>query len=202
VNPLVPADLDAVVLRCLRRLPKDRYKTAREVLESLTALEARARNSRPLKRRLNPLCVGALLGGVAAYVATIPPKYPPVTESRVPDTRVHPNLPTPEPALAVVLPPAEAPTSPTAKPQTSDTAPIPLAPLPKKRPLSQLVPSAKRATPTEPPSPVASATAASPQTTAPLSASSSEPLAKKQRITVWENPFPRNTNAHAGRGGL
>src|SRR6188768_3563306 len=77
-NPAVPRDLDAVVLRCLRRSPKDRYKTALEVLNALDAVDGRARNA-TLQRKLSPLCLGALLGGLAAYLATIPSKQPLVT---------------------------------------------------------------------------------------------------------------------------
>lgn len=74
-NPLVPSDLDALVLRCLRRSPKDRFHTAREVLDALDASEARTRSSSH-RRKLLPLGIGALLGAVAGYVATLPSKQP------------------------------------------------------------------------------------------------------------------------------
>ena len=70
-NPLVPADLDALVLGCLRRSPKDRIRTAREVLDALDALDARARSSSG-RQRLLPLTVAALLGAISAYVAAGP----------------------------------------------------------------------------------------------------------------------------------
>jgi len=40
INPLVPRDLDTIVLGCLQRSPKDRYRTAGEVLTALNALES------------------------------------------------------------------------------------------------------------------------------------------------------------------
>ncbi|HKO47744.1 MAG TPA: serine/threonine-protein kinase, partial [Polyangiaceae bacterium] len=38
-NPLVPNELDAIVLGCLRRSPRDRFGTATEVLDALDKLE-------------------------------------------------------------------------------------------------------------------------------------------------------------------
>ena len=70
-NPLVPSDLDAVVLGCLQRSPKDRFQTAGEALAALEALEAGARSAFH-KRRIAPLIVAAALGGVAAYAAAVP----------------------------------------------------------------------------------------------------------------------------------
>ncbi|HEY3253543.1 MAG TPA: serine/threonine-protein kinase, partial [Polyangiaceae bacterium] len=64
-NPLVPADLDSIVLGCLRRSPKDRFRTASEVLGVLDALEARTRDSFQ-KRKLAPLTIAAVLGAVTA----------------------------------------------------------------------------------------------------------------------------------------
>jgi serine/threonine protein kinase len=81
-NPLVPADLDAVVLGCLRRSPKDRYRTASEVLAALDALENRARSPFQ-KRKLVPLTVAAVIGAVAAYVAVIPSNRKPVAEATI-----------------------------------------------------------------------------------------------------------------------
>jgi len=38
INPLVPRALDAVVLKCIRRAPKERFKNAEEVLRALDAI--------------------------------------------------------------------------------------------------------------------------------------------------------------------
>jgi hypothetical protein len=74
-NPLVPADLDAIVGGCLRRSPKDRFRTPAEVLIALDALERKARSR--FKKRLLPLALAAGLGGVVAYAAvTVQPKKP------------------------------------------------------------------------------------------------------------------------------
>ena len=110
-NPLIPADLDAVVLGCLRRSPKDRFRTASEVLEALDALETRTRSSFQ-KRKLIPLTLAAVLGAVAAYVATVP-------SSRKPVVVLHPNVPT-----ATELPPrqVEPPASASAQPSAVELA--------------------------------------------------------------------------------
>jgi Protein kinase domain len=38
INPLVPRELDAVVLKCIRRAPKERFKNAEDVLRALEAI--------------------------------------------------------------------------------------------------------------------------------------------------------------------
>jgi serine/threonine protein kinase len=73
-NPKVSSDLDAVVLGCLRRSPKDRFRTAREVLDALDAAEARAQRSFQ-KRKLLPLAIATVLGGLAAYAAAVPANH-------------------------------------------------------------------------------------------------------------------------------
>jgi len=80
-NPLVPNDLDAIVLGCLRRSPKDRFRTAREALDALEALETR-RPSAFQKRRLLPLTVAAVLGAVVAYAAAVPSNREPTRENK------------------------------------------------------------------------------------------------------------------------
>jgi serine/threonine protein kinase len=74
INPLVPRDLDAIVLGCLRRSPKDRYRTAGEVLVALDAIESRQRSA-STARKLFQAAIALGLGGVAAYWAlSAPPK--------------------------------------------------------------------------------------------------------------------------------
>ncbi len=58
-NPLVPGYLDAVVLGCLRRSPKDRFRSAAEALRALDTLELRAQSTFQ-KRKLVPLSVAAV----------------------------------------------------------------------------------------------------------------------------------------------
>jgi serine/threonine protein kinase len=67
-NPLVPRELDALVLGCLQRSPKERYRTAGEVLAALDAIESRS-SSRSNRRRLVPALLALGLGGVAGYWA-------------------------------------------------------------------------------------------------------------------------------------
>jgi hypothetical protein len=74
-NPLVPSDLDEIVLGCLRRSPKDRFRTAAEALTALDELESRARAGFE-KRRLVPIVVAAALGGIAALFALTPATHP------------------------------------------------------------------------------------------------------------------------------
>ena len=112
-NPLVPRHLDALVQACLRRKPKDRLRTAREVLD---ALETRARDSSQ-KRRLVPLSIAAVLGATAAYVAAIPSNRRPTAE-----VAMHANVPSaPEPRRALPEP------APSASPQPSATTKAPSA---------------------------------------------------------------------------
>ena len=83
-NPFVPSELDAIVLGCLRRSPKDRFRTAGEVLSELSALESLASRTRVAfeKRKLVPLALAAALGGFAAYMALTPPKPKPKPVTR------------------------------------------------------------------------------------------------------------------------
>jgi serine/threonine protein kinase len=67
-NPLVPPDLDEIVLRCLRRNEAERFQTAAEVLAHLEELESRAQLPRP-PRRLARLAVPAVLAAVGTVVA-------------------------------------------------------------------------------------------------------------------------------------
>jgi len=186
-NPAIPRELDAIVLRCLRRSPKDRYKTALEVLNALDAFDARATNA-TLKRRLNPLCIGALLGGIAAYVATIPSKQPPIA-----DVAIHASL-------AASQAPADFTPPPIPKAVSLESAPTPSAELPPKRAVVQS--NQRRLKPTE--SAAALSATAPSATHAPIPAepppppASDEPTLKKPD---WENPFGVSVGAQAGGGG-
>ncbi|MEI9936175.1 MAG: serine/threonine-protein kinase [Pseudomonadota bacterium] len=179
-NPLVPSDLDAVVLGCLRRSPKDRFGTATEVLDALDALETRARSSFQ-KRRFVPLLVGAALGAVGAYVATIPPIQKPTAKAVM-----HASVTAP--IVRQVEAESPAPTAP--RPAATNAAPpAPQAPAVRPRP----PPSP------EPPRPPDAAWAGAGskggkpdhdthEQAAPAPAPS-PPREKPRRIPKWENPF-------------
>ena len=68
-NSEVSKELDAVVLRCLNRSPKERFRTAAEVLTALDELETR-RRYRSKKRVLTPFLLAALpVAVLVAYFA-------------------------------------------------------------------------------------------------------------------------------------
>jgi len=104
-NERVPEWLDAIVLRCLERQPKDRYASAQQVLEALrsgvdTAL-APSRTS-PARRRLGArLRVGvglAILGVASLAVATAPhlsARYSQVTRNEPAGVQLLPAPPSP-----------------------------------------------------------------------------------------------------------
>ncbi|HYQ04394.1 MAG TPA: serine/threonine-protein kinase [Polyangiaceae bacterium] len=179
-NPLVPSDLDTIVLRCLRRSPKDRYKTAREVLQALDAFEARARTV-SLKRRLSPLCLGAILGGAAAYGAIIPPSHRAVVVT----------IRRSEPAASAPLPPPLIEPSSTTPIQSARVIPTPPA-APPERP-AIVAPNAR---PRKPAAPVAPAL----PPPKPVVVASDPPVTNLPRVPEWENPFDEPTAAAAGSG--
>jgi serine/threonine protein kinase len=195
-NPAVPRDLDAIVLRCLRRSPKDRYKTALEVLGALDTVEARARNA-TLKRKLNPLCIGALLGGVVAYIATLPSKQPPVTDAAIHASLAAAEAPPPAPtvtstSIPTAVAPESAPSHPDSAPKKAGRGPSESH---ERRPPKPVEPA---------PRPSASASNAPPPqepTKALPGAASVQPVLKKPRTMDWENPFDKSAAAQAGGGG-
>ncbi|HEY1536260.1 MAG TPA: serine/threonine-protein kinase [Polyangiaceae bacterium] len=178
-NPLVPSDLDAIVLGCLRRSPKDRFRTAGEVLSELSALESLASRTRVAfqKRKLVPLAVAAALGGFAAYMALTPPKPKPDTSAVVHAL-----------SAALVAPsasgsPVEAPPLPAVGAlATTKREPLRANPLPRGAQPHSVTSSAPPPTARFAPAPALSAPAASP---AP-SASSSK---------GWEDPFGANRSS-------
>jgi len=186
-NPAVPRELDAIVLRCLRRHPRDRYKTALEVLNALDAFESRAR-SVTLTRKITPLCIGALLGGVVAYVATLPQKQP------LTDVGIHASLP---------APPAASPTpdaKPTSTPNAVASVSTPIAPvaLPARvgRPPTETHEKQRRKPPEAAPLPSATASNA-PEHPDQLPDSASVGAVRKRRRSMdWENRLDGG-----GRGG-
>ncbi|MEI9947817.1 MAG: serine/threonine-protein kinase [Pseudomonadota bacterium] len=194
-NPLVPADLDAIVQGCLRRSPKDRFRTASEVLTALDAFETRARGSFQ-KRRLVPLTIAAVLGAIAAYVAAIPSNRKPIAEAGI-----HANLPAQTPPRGSEVEPAA---SPPPQPPVADSAP-PTAQAPPATAAS----AAKQARLPRGAAPQKTADARSPK--AVSEADTPERTPQQQvgtgpppRIPDWEDPFdagtPRATRPVAGGG--
>jgi serine/threonine protein kinase len=195
-NPRVPSDLDAIVLGCLRRSPKDRFRTAHEVLDALEALETRTQHSFQ-KRRLVPLTAAAVLGAIAAYVAVIPTTHPQLAE-----VTVRPNLPAAHDQRAAQ---AEAPRPASPPPSTPDRArpeEPPEKPAPvqahrgggSRRPSSVPGPDAK-------PSPDQSDRSTDPSPL-PVATTTLPSTAGKPRIPVWENPFDAGTASAPDTDGV
>lgn len=196
-NPLVSSDLDAVVLGCLRRSPKDRYRTAREVLNALDAHESRARST-TARKRLLPLCLGVIVGGVAAYAATIPPKAskPQASLSVMPSSSFAPRESLPAVAL-----------EPIAMTNLRNAASPPPATKPGKRePPRDPGPKATRLVV---PNPTSTPPKATPTSDLPAAAGAAsipparrEPEVLPAKLPRWENPFDvRGASANVGGGG-
>jgi eukaryotic-like serine/threonine-protein kinase len=60
INPSVPRTLDNIVLGCLRRSPKDRYRTAGEALAALDEMEAQEIAAARLKRLIPRMVAGVI----------------------------------------------------------------------------------------------------------------------------------------------
>jgi serine/threonine-protein kinase len=75
LNPEVPADLDAICLRCLQKEPADRFSTAAELADALTRflagqpLPARTGTSQRQRPRWLWLVIGLTLGAAVALAA-------------------------------------------------------------------------------------------------------------------------------------
>ena len=213
-NPLVPADLDTVVLGCLRRSPRDRYRTAREVLDALDASETRAHRASP-RRRILPLCLGAVIGGVGAYVAVASFHHPPPLETTFQPNRAaqpaHGDDPSPRRLAPPANPSPNAAPSSAARPETQ----APIASLRGvKTPKAPAPIVATSATVS-----VSSATEDSPSAIAAIGAGSATPAAPaahspdpaphgaapnaatpQKAPPKWEDPFS-NASAQSGGGG-
>jgi serine/threonine-protein kinase len=184
-NPLVPSDLDAIVLRCLRRSPKDRFGTAREVLDAVDALEARARTTSQ-RRRFLPLSVAALLGAIAAYIAAVPANHQLAAVS----------LPAAAVAPRDVAPTAPAPTpspSPSPSPSPLLAGRSPSAPSAPRTAQAEkpMRPTGSRGGPRPRPAeePIAHEAPTSISQPSPSGPTSTAPAAAMPKVPAWEDPF-------------
>jgi serine/threonine protein kinase len=193
VNPKVPSELDALVLRCLHRSPLERFKTAAEVLAAFQSLESRARPGLH-GRRLVQLAIAACVGGLAAYwvapsesgaegsrsvetthLAPPPSKSPPAQPTRTPSLVATPSEPSTEHANVALLPSA----SKRGMPQKAERPPSRVPPAGSARASATLPPAL--------PPPSASVPALAPvEPAAPAPASPAPPASAKPD---WENPF-------------
>ncbi len=129
-NPLVPRELDAVVLKCIRRAPKDRFKSGEEVLRALDAIRP------PGIRVRTPIAIAAV-----AALCTLVIYFSAFERARPPRARVV--------ALhAALAPPLAVPGPASASPSAAGVAPLASE---KARPVSRAVPArTRRAGPTAP----------------------------------------------------
>lgn len=129
-NPLVPAELDPVVLACLRRSVDDRLQTAPAVLARLEALERNAGKAPPKRKAGIVFALASLALGVTALVLLTAGRSASPAPSAVPSERplvvVEAQPPTLPRSADTGLLPAEAPTK---KPPAA-----PNAAKPKERP--------------------------------------------------------------------
>jgi serine/threonine protein kinase len=139
-NPLVPSELDALVLACLRRSTSDRLQSAAAVLSHLDELERRAHAPQPKRKLWAALTLAGLAAGAAVLALLQGARGAPPA----------PSAP-PAPTLSEPAPPNERPTTlvepqPTPSPQNTETISPPVVPaalLPKKPDASQLAAKSK-----------------------------------------------------------
>jgi len=166
-NPLIPRELDALVLGCLRRSPKERYRTAGEVLAALDAVERRLA-SRSKRHGVVPALVALGVGLGTVYWAY----------GRAPRNASRADVvSTFAPASPAAEPSAPAPG------KTAIPEPIAREPAENKAPATK----ADLAAPTRP-RPLKSAPTAAVTVAQPANPPSAPP-APKASAPAWENPF-------------
>jgi hypothetical protein len=123
-NPLVPSELDPVVLACLRRSVDDRLQTAPAVLARLEGLERNAGKAPPKRKTGVVLALASLALAVAALVLLTGGRSATPAPSRAPSERqpvvAAPQAP-PAPRLAdaALLPAETSPKKPVAPPSAA-----------------------------------------------------------------------------------
>ena len=183
-NPRVPPDLDELVLHCLRRSPKDRYRTPAEVLRVLDELESR-RGLRFRTRKFLPLALVAALSAIVAIVALSASPKPPSVATAVRTL----NAATPAPSAVTAVPVKSANPEPVAglpKTQSSSTDAGPTRQAPSD--------SQRGARPARPATGPARASASpnrsgAPSPVAPAGSRAPEPAKPEQKRPGWEDPF-------------
>jgi serine/threonine protein kinase len=124
LNPSVPWEIDALVLRCLERAPSDRYQTVGEILSRLDALAES--NTSPTRRRT---ALGLALLACAASTVL----YFFTNVSSRPTADIAPRVTATSPIVSNPLPVEQARANP--PPSTRPVpAPTELAPAPARRP--------------------------------------------------------------------
>ena len=180
-NPLVPRELDAVVLGCLRRSPKERYRTAGEVLAALDAIDARS-SKRFNRRRLVPVGLALGVAALAAYFLLGTPSKSPSRPQMIPSLAA--ASPAPGQALA-------APTPAGSSDITPDESPAPVPTTREAHPPRQSRATLLRVR--QESTPIPKSTARPPAS----SAAPAAPSAAAGGAPAWENPF-----SGTGHGGL
>lgn len=185
MNPELPRELDALVLRCLERTPSKRFQSVDELLAALDAMNAPRRRPRPLWLAAALLGALALAGGAWA-----------LTSFAKPEATVRPIAPAQPAAKPIAPPPNEAPaivpvavpaaTAPSAAKRSAPrrapaarVAPAPSAPPRTAREPSEAPHETRALVPLAEPVPNA-------PTANPPPASPEPPRPKKPD---WENPF-------------
>jgi serine/threonine protein kinase len=181
VNPEVPAALDAIVLRCLRRAPGERFQSAREVLLALDALQEQPERSRFPKKRVLQLTMAATLCALVAYWAISNRSSDLVTStSAASPARKQPH--------ERAIPPRTEPSPPAPAAAALKLVPDPIDAERETAKASQKPRSAPTSrAPAKPPPPIAPS--------AIPAAGSAEPPAERApagRKPNWVNPFPTN----------
>ncbi len=177
INPLVPRDLDAIVLGCLQRSPKDRYRTAGEVLTALNALEGGSQSAFGRQRALPAAVALGVVGMTLYWSFRAPPKDSAPTQ--VVSTLAAAS---PAPLVAVPVP----------KTKSELAAAEPLSSVPKVAPRAIGVQQKQTSLPrlSAPPSPKPSTTTV-PAGPAAAAAPANPPSASFGEVSpAWENPFP------------
>jgi serine/threonine protein kinase len=136
-NPLVPAQLDPIVLACLRRSVEDRLQTAPAVLARLEALERGGSESPPKSKTGVALALASLALGVAALILLTGGRSASPVPATVPSQRSRPRLELPATPAAAQ---SAAIGSHTAAPPPATAGAAPSAAKPKER--SRLITSA------------------------------------------------------------
>lgn len=208
VNPELPSELDALVLRCLERDPLNRFHSVDQLLDALDELDAPRRRSRP--KLIAAVCVGSVAMAGTGWLlhSAQPPRAALIsaaeqreTSTRAPERSGASVPPAPlEPRAAASskteLQPMAA--SVLVAPSSRDSAPPRRQPLARpakstprvanSTPRPMLAPTAPSA-PTAPRTPLRNSPVSAPAAAPPNDRLLPDPLPPRPRKPDWENPF-------------